>query len=194
MDGYEVAERIRRASSNEKPAILILTSSPSADDGDRAKKLRIAQRLSKPLRRAALHEAIRRALGGLEKPADTPTTVRKIDGAEGLHVLLAEDNTVNQKLATRLLEKMGHRVTLAVNGQQALELVQQHKYDVILMDIQMPVLGGMEATRGILDLEKLRGVHTPIIAITAHAVTGDANKCCKPAWMNTFQNPFEPNF
>jgi two-component system, sensor histidine kinase and response regulator len=177
MDGYEVAERIRRASPDEKPAILILTSSPSADEGERAKKLRIAKRLSKPLRRAALHEAIRKALGGLEKPAGTPISVRRIDGSEGLDVLLAEDNTVNQKLATRLLEKMGHKVTLAVNGQKALELVQQHKYDVILMDIQMPVLGGMEATRSILDLEKVRGVHTPIIAMTAHAMAGDADKC-----------------
>jgi two-component system sensor histidine kinase/response regulator len=177
MDGYEVAERIRRASPDGKPAILILTSSPSADDGERAKKLRIAQRLSKPLRRAALHEAIRKALGGLEKRADTPITVQKIHAAEGLQVLLTEDNTVNQKLATRLLEKMGHAVTLAVNGQKALELVQRYKYDVILMDIQMPVLGGMEATRSILDLEKGRGVHTPIIAMTAHAMTGDADKC-----------------
>jgi two-component system, sensor histidine kinase and response regulator len=176
MDGYEVAERIRRASPDEKPAILILTSSPSADDGERAKKLRIAQRLSKPLRRAVLHEAIRKALGGLEKRTDARIAVQKIY-AEGLEVLLAEDNTVNQKLAIRLLEKMGHKVTLAVNGQKALELVQRHKYDVILMDIQMPVLGGMEATRSILDLEKVRGVHTPIIAMTAHAMTGDADKC-----------------
>jgi two-component system sensor histidine kinase/response regulator len=177
MDGYEVAERIRQASADEQPAILILTSSPSSDDRERAKKLRIALRLSKPLRRTALHEAIRKALGGLENRADAPIAVRKIDASEGLNVLLAEDNTVNQRLATRLLEKMGHKVTLAVNGQTACELVQQHKYDVILMDIQMPVMGGMEATRSILDLEKVKGVHTPIIAMTAHAMTGDADKC-----------------
>ncbi len=179
MDGYEVAERIRHASSGDQPAILILTSSPSADDGERARKLRIAQRLSKPLRRAALHEAIRKALGGLEKRADIPMAMRKIAPAAGLQILLAEDNTINQKLAIRVLEKMGHQVTLAVNGQQALELVQRHRYDVILMDLQMPVLGGMEATRSILELEKGKGVHTPIIAMTAHAMTGDADKCLR---------------
>jgi two-component system sensor histidine kinase/response regulator len=177
MDGYEVAERIRLASPDERPAILILTSSPSADDSERAKKLRIAQRLSKPLRRAALHEAIRKALGGPANRADAPIAEPKIDATQGLNVLLAEDNTVNQRLAMRLLEKMGHKVTLAVNGQNAVELVQRHKYDVILMDIQMPVMGGMEATRSILDLEKGKGVHTPIIAMTAHAMTGDADKC-----------------
>jgi two-component system, sensor histidine kinase and response regulator len=177
MDGYEVAEKIRHASAGEKPAILILTSSPSAEYGERAKKLGIAQRLSKPLRRAALHQAIRNALGGTGNCANTPISVRKIPAAEGLCMLLAEDNRVNQKLAIRLLEKMGHKVTLAINGQQALELVQDHKYDVILMDIQMPVMGGMEATRSILELEKATGVHTPIIAMTAHAMTGDADKC-----------------
>jgi two-component system sensor histidine kinase/response regulator len=177
MDGYEVAERIRHASQDEKPTILILTSSPTADDYERAKKLRIVRRLSKPLRRAALHDAIRKALGGLGDSASAPTPERKTNAPEGLRVLLAEDNAVNQKLAVRLLEKMGHEVTLAVNGQNALELVQGNEFDVILMDIQMPVMGGMEATRRILDIETIRGVHIPIIAMTAHAMTGDADKC-----------------
>ena len=87
-----------------------------------------------------------------------------------------EDNRVNQKLALRLLEKMGHRVTLAVNGREALELLKCHPFDLVLMDIQMPVMGGIEATQEIRDAERQSGGHIPIIAMTAHAMAGDAEK------------------
>ena len=91
-------------------------------------------------------------------------------------LLLVEDNAVNQRLGMRMLEKMGHQVTLAVNGQQALDTVQSRQFDLILMDIQMPVLSGIDATRAIREREKGSGRRTPIIAMTAHAMAGDADK------------------
>src|SRR5207247_5218697 len=89
---------------------------------------------------------------------------------------LVEDNRVNQKLALRLLEKLGHQVTLAINGQEAIELLQSSAFDLVLMDIQMPVMGGVEATQKFRDAELKTGVHIPIIAMTAHAMMGDREK------------------
>jgi CheY-like chemotaxis protein len=175
MHGYEVAERIRRAVPENGPAILILTSSPVASDAERARKLGISRQLSKPLRRAALLEAIQQALGGHAYSAphasDAPTNSER-----RLSLLLVEDNAVNQKLGLRMLENMGHSVTLAVNGQQAVKFAQSATFDLIIMDIQMPVLSGIDATHAIREWEKGRGRRTPIIAMTAHAMTGDAEK------------------
>jgi CheY-like chemotaxis protein/HPt (histidine-containing phosphotransfer) domain-containing protein len=93
-----------------------------------------------------------------------------------LRLLLAEDNHVNQKLAIHLLEKMGHEVSLAVNGKEAVDMLRRKSFDMVLMDIQMPVMGGVEATRRIREEEQKTGSHIPIIAITAHAMSGDAEK------------------
>jgi CheY-like chemotaxis protein len=95
----------------------------------------------------------------------------------GLRVLLAEDNSINQKLGIRLLEKNGSRVLLAVNGEQAVELAQREKPDVILMDVQMPECNGLEATQRIREWESTAGGRIPIIALTAHAMTGDRERC-----------------
>src|SRR5262249_51850809 len=93
-----------------------------------------------------------------------------------LRALLVEDNRVNQKLAVRILEKMGHEAVVAANGQEAVDLVKSSRFDLILMDIQMPVMGGLEATRQIRALEKMTGRSNVIIAMTAHAMAGDAEK------------------
>jgi CheY-like chemotaxis protein len=94
-----------------------------------------------------------------------------------MHVLLAEDNTVNQRLATRLLEKRGHRVTVANNGQEAIALLGHSSFDLVLMDVQMPLIDGLEATRTIRKQEEDTGIHQPIVALTAHAVKGDQERC-----------------
>jgi CheY-like chemotaxis protein len=91
-------------------------------------------------------------------------------------LLLVEDNPVNQKLAVRLLEKMGHSVAFAVNGREALDTLQRQSFDLVLMDIQMPVMGGVEAAQKIRELERQSGAHIPIIAMTAHAMAGDAER------------------
>jgi two-component system, sensor histidine kinase and response regulator len=176
MHGYEVAEGIRAAAPQDGPAILILSSSPTAADAERAQKIGIFRQLSKPLRRASLLEAICQAIGGAAHFGPRPSIGSFQPAKQRLSLLLVEDNAVNQKLGMRMLEKMGHEVTLAPNGKQALQAVQSRCFDLIFMDIQMPVLSGVDATRMIRDWEAGRGRRTPIIAMTAHAMAGDAEK------------------
>jgi len=95
----------------------------------------------------------------------------------GLHVLLAEDNEVNQRVAQRFLERLGHRVTLANDGREAVDQWRQQPFDLILMDVQMPEMDGFEAVATIRDAELLRGTRTPVIALTAHAMSGDRERC-----------------
>ena len=107
------------------------------------------------------------------------TVQRKPTGRIGrsLNILLAEDNPINQTLALRMLEKLGHRPHVVANGQAALDAWRERKYDAILMDVQMPVMGGFEATAAIRRLEENSGEHIPIIAMTAHAMAGDRERC-----------------
>jgi two-component system CheB/CheR fusion protein len=108
-----------------------------------------------------------------------------------LRILLAEDNPVNQRLATKLLEKRGHQVTVTATGRGALERVQEETYDVVLMDVQMPEMDGLEATALIREWEKIRGRHTPIVALTAHSMKGDRDRCLA-AGMDTYvTKPFD---
>jgi len=174
MDGYEVAERLLRSPAKQPPAILILSSS-GPPDAERDKRGVIFRQLAKPLRRAALLDAIRQALScHVPVPVhSTPTSWRS--GGRRLSILLVEDNAVNQKLGINLLEKMGHEVTLAVNGLIAVDSARSRQFDLILMDIQMPVLSGLDATHAIRAWERGRQ-RTPIIAMTAHAMAGDAEK------------------
>jgi two-component system, sensor histidine kinase and response regulator len=176
MLDYEVAERIRRVVPHGGPAILVLSSSPTNADAERARKNGVFRQLSKPLRRASLLEAIRQATGGAVHSVPPPDSGTLLPGTRRLSLLLVEDNAVNQKLGMRLLEKMGHEVTLAVNGQQAVDTVRSRQFDLILMDIQMPVLSGIDATRAIREREKGQPWRTPIVAMTAHAMAGDADK------------------
>jgi CheY-like chemotaxis protein len=104
-----------------------------------------------------------------------------------LHVLLAEDNVVNQRVAMRLLEKRGHRVTIAASGRDALDAVERENFDLILMDVQMPDLDGIEATAAIREREKTTGTHTPIVALTAYTMKGDRERCLA-AGMDTYIN------
>jgi CheY-like chemotaxis protein/HPt (histidine-containing phosphotransfer) domain-containing protein len=194
MDGYEVSEGIRLLAKNEQPAIILLSSAPSLADPECLKKLGIERHLIKPLRRATLHEAIRH---GLKLPApsqETPNSGNQPRKTHQLRLLLVEDNRVNQKLALRLLEKMGHQVTLAINGRDAIDLLQPDSFDLVLMDIQMPVMGGVEATQKIRDAERKTGGHIPIIAMTAHAMAGDAEKYLSAGMDGYVSKPVRPGF
>ncbi|GAC1631559.1 MAG: response regulator [Candidatus Acidiferrum sp.] len=174
-DGYQVAAKLREIAPNEETAIVILSSSLSAPH-IAPDQLQIARKLSKPIRRRELHDAIAAAL-------ETKSLRRKRDSSalpeagRTLSLLLVEDNLVNQKLAMRLLEKLGHRVQLAVNGKEAVDVVANGRFDLILMDVQMPVMGGLEATQKIREHESVVGRHTPILAMTAHAMKGDREEC-----------------
>ena len=174
MDGYEVAERLLRASTKPPPVILIMSSS-SSPDAERLKRGIIFRHLAKPLRRAALLAAIRQALSCTAPVLVRSTPIFLQPGTRRLSILLVEDNVVNQKLGISLLEKMGHEVTLAANGLVAADAVRSRQFDLILMDIQMPVLSGLDATHAIRAWEQGRQ-RTPIIAMTAHAMVGDAEK------------------
>src|SRR5207248_7155146 len=126
------------------------------------------------IRQSTLLDAIMTALGAEaaadHRPADGPGWGQ---AARGLRVLLAEDNAVNQKLAVRLLEKRGHRVTVAGNGREALEALDRERFDAVLMDVQMPEMDGFAATAAIRQRERTTGAHLPVIAMTAHAMKGD---------------------
>jgi two-component system sensor histidine kinase/response regulator len=194
MDGYEVAEKIRLLANKEQLLILILSSAPASIEPARLKKLGIERTLIKPLRRATLYEAIRHGLKLPLLSEETHTPLAKNEQAHVLRLLLVEDNRVNQKLATRLLEKMGHRVTLAVNGREALALLKPDSFDLVLMDIQMPVMGGVEATQKIREAERQSGGHVPIIAMTAHAMAGDADKYLSAGMDGYISKPVRAGF
>ena len=175
LDGFEVAKAIRGLATKEQTSILILSSAMDVAD-QRGVNLGIDRYLLKPLRRALLHEAILQVLRLSGKAPVTPGAGQFVKPSRNLRVLLAEDNRVNQKLALRLLIKMGHDAVLAANGKEAVDLVRLSEFDLILMDIQMPIMGGVEAVREIRAFEKRTGARHTIIAMTAHAMAGDAEK------------------
>src|SRR4029079_15391766 len=109
-----------------------------------------------------------------------------------LRLLLAEDNPVNQKLALRLLEKRGHSVVVASNGEEALKAIEQHAFDLLLMDVQMPVMDGFEATAAIRARERGSGSHLPIIAMTAYAMKGDRERCLEAGMDGYVSKPIQP--
>jgi two-component system sensor histidine kinase/response regulator len=194
MSGYEVAERIRSVATKEQVAILIMSSATNQAAQLRAQKLGIVRQLMKPLRRATLREAILQALNLEVPPEKEPVPEKEERKARGLRLLLVEDNRVNQKLAICLLEKMGHHVTLTQNGRDAVQLVQQKSFDLVLMDIQMPVMSGVEATRKIREVEQRTGAHIPIIAMTAHAMAGDAERYLSSGMDGYVSKPIRTDF
>jgi two-component system, sensor histidine kinase and response regulator len=158
----------------------MLTSAGQRGDAARCRELGIAVYLVKPIRQSELLEAVLVALGKSSAPERraspiTRHTLREI--RRRLQILLAEDNAINQQLAVRLLEKRGHTVTVASNGSGALSLLKNAKFDLVLMDVQMPIMDGFQATAAIRKEEESTGQHLPIIAMTAHAMQGDRERC-----------------
>ena len=149
----------------------------------RCKELGIAAHLVKPIRQSELFDTILRVLGLSTTAAETmsepgkPGAVTEPAQERALDILVAEDNTINQHLALRLLEKQGHRVILAGNGIEAIALWQKQRFDLVLMDVQMPEMSGLEATAAIRARELQTGQHIPIVAMTAHAMKGDRERC-----------------
>src|SRR5258708_8712943 len=164
------------------------------DEPGRLEEAGLERTMIHPLVRAALYEAIRHGLKVPVSCKENHDPLAKKEKYRALRLLLVEDNRVNQKLALRLLEKMGHRVTLAVNGREAFELLKPNTFDLILMDIQMPVMGGVEATQKIRDAERQSGGHIPIIAMTAHAMAGDAEKYLSAGMGGYVSKPVRTSF
>ncbi len=181
MDGFELVRRIKEDPRlSESSTIVMLTSAGERGDAARCLELSIAAYLLKPVKQSELLFTVLRVLQG---PSESPVGKALItrhsirESRHRLHILLAEDNVINQKLATGMLERMGHAVTLARNGKEALETLERATFDLILMDVQMPEMDGLQATRILRDREKTTAGHIPVIAMTALAMSGDHERC-----------------
>jgi CheY-like chemotaxis protein len=180
MDGFALAESIKRNPEWGTATIMMLSSAGQRGDAKRCRELGIAAYLTKPVRQAELLDAILTALGTKPIKEALPALVTRHslrENSKQLCILLVEDNAVNQKLAARLLEKRGHTVAIAGNGKEALAAVEKQSFDLVFMDVQMPEMDGFEATAAIRGKEKASGNHLPIIAMTAHAMAGDRERC-----------------
>ncbi|MGE5820475.1 MAG: response regulator, partial [Deltaproteobacteria bacterium] len=179
MDGFAVAERISQDRRYAGIKLVMLTSSGQPEDVARCRRLSISGYLTKPIKQSELFDVIITAIGQPvgERPRAPQRSKRSRRAQRRLHVLLAEDNQVNQLLATRIFEKLGHHVTVVTNGREALSAVQAGKFDLVAMDVQMPEMDGLDATTAIRAWEKTEGTHTPIMAMTAHAMKGDRERC-----------------
>jgi CheY-like chemotaxis protein/HPt (histidine-containing phosphotransfer) domain-containing protein len=233
LDGFEVANMIKNAPSGEDARILLLSSTGQRGDADRCKEIGISGYLPKPIKKSDLYDAILMTMGLRSEEIPTVITRHKVyERRESFNILLAEDNLINQTLATKLLETRGHRVALASNGKEAVEAFKNGDFDLILMDIQMPEMDGFEATREIRKIEdrgqepEARGQKSedrgqkledrkqaketpaanpstinnrqstiervPIIAMTAHAMTGDREKCIDAGMDEYVSKPIKP--
>jgi PAS domain S-box-containing protein len=197
MDGFTLVEHIRMRPELATATIMMLTSAGHRGDAARCQELGVAAYLLKPIRQSELREAIARVLGVHVQNGAIPLITRYSlhDGREpgsALRILLAEDNVVNQRLAVRLLEKRGHHVEVAGNGAEALAAMEKHAFDLVFMDVQMPEMDGLEATAAIRAKEKVTGKHQPIIALTAHAMKGDREKCIAGGMDGYLTKPIRP--
>ena len=182
MDGFSLASEVKGDPKLAGTAIMMLTSTGQRGDGTLCRDLGISAYLTKPVSQSELREAIFMLLD--RKPTDlapggliTRHAIHQKVAGFSLKILLAEDNVVNQLLAVRMLEKRGHRMTLARNGREAVAAVQEEAFDLVLMDIQMPEMDGFEATAAIRQAERGTGRHQTIVAMTAHAMKGDDQRC-----------------
>jgi signal transduction histidine kinase/DNA-binding response OmpR family regulator/HPt (histidine-containing phosphotransfer) domain-containing protein len=178
MDGFTLVERIRSTPELSPVAIMMLTSASQQGDADRCRRLGLTSYIVKPIRKSELYSAVLTVLGPRKITSQlTQVIPNRRRPFRPLHILLAEDNRVNQTVATKTLEKMGHSVVIANNGSQALSMLAMQRFDLVFMDVQMPEMDGFAATRKIREHEKQTHNHLPIIAMTAHAMTGDRERC-----------------
>jgi two-component system sensor histidine kinase/response regulator len=197
MDGFNLVENIRRRPELSTTTIMMLTSAGHRGDAARCQELGVAAYLLKPIRQSELREAIARVLGAKEQKGAIALITRyslqdACDPATFLRVLLAEDNAVNQRLVVRLLEKRGHRVVVAGNGREALEALEKESFDLVLMDVQMPEIDGLAATVTIREKEKVTGTHLAVVALTAHAMKGDRERCLAAGMDDYLSKPIRP--
>ncbi|MCX6565887.1 MAG: response regulator [Candidatus Aminicenantes bacterium] len=197
MDGYALAEEIKKHPELGNAFIMMLSSAGFRGEAARCRKLGLSAYLTKPIKQSYLLDAIMLALGaGVHKPGDAAApliTRHSLSKArQQYRVLLAEDNVINQKLAVRTLERRGHHVEVANNGAEALEMLEKESFDLVLMDVQMPKLDGYQATAAIRQKEVETDKHLPIIAMTAHAMTGDREKCLEAGMDDYISKPLKP--
>jgi len=195
MDGFALAECIKRNPDWRAATIMMLSSAGQRGDARRCRELGVAAYLTKPVRQGELLDAILTALGTRPIKEAPPVLVTRHslrENSNHLRILLVEDNAVNQVLALRLLEKRGHTVAVAGNGKEALTALEKQSFDLVLMDVQMPEMDGFEATIAIREKEKTSGNHVPIIAMTAHAMVGDKERCLEAGMDDYISKPIRP--
>lgn len=199
MDGFHLVERLKQEPglSTAAATIMMLTSGGQRGDAQRCGELGIAAYLLKPIRQSELREAISRVLMAREQTGATPMITRytlrdEAVAGKTLNILLAEDNAVNQKLATRMLEKRGHKVAVVANGKEALAALDNDTYDLVFMDMQMPEMDGFEATALLRQQESSTGKHQPIVAMTALAMNGDRERCIAAGMDSYISKPIRP--
>ncbi len=189
VDGFTLAQRLRDLPDAKGTTVVMLTSGGQVGDAARCRELGVAAYLTKPITQRLLHKAITRALLATaappatgvapEAPSERPLVTRHSiqEEAGSLRILLAEDNPVNQRVAVTLLQRRGHHVTVAGDGHEALKALEREAFDLVLMDVHMPNLGGFETTAMIRESEKGTDRHLPIVALTALAMKGDREQC-----------------
>jgi two-component system sensor histidine kinase/response regulator len=195
VDGFMLARRVRREKRLAKTPIVMLTSVGQPDDARRRRKNGIDEFLTKPIKHSDLLEALSRLFQVATKHGRTEPLTERIGSHPSvpLHVLVAEDNLVNRKLATTLLRKRGHKVKAVENGREAVQAVQAAKdklFDVVLMDLQMPEMSGFEASQAIRQWES-EGARVPLIALTAHAMPGDRERCLEAGMDGYLSKPID---
>jgi signal transduction histidine kinase/CheY-like chemotaxis protein/ligand-binding sensor domain-containing protein len=181
-DGFDLARQLRQNPQCAGAAIIMLTSASQSGDSARCRELGLAAHLTKPVSSWDLRQLI---CGVLDRDAEEPPAPEPAAGglpgkarsAASLKILVAEDNPINQMVAVRLLEKRAHRVTVAATGREAVAAVERERFDLVLMDVQMPEMDGYEATAAIRQAEAGTGRHLPIFALTARAMKGDEERC-----------------
>ncbi len=197
MDGFELVRHIREIPELSAATIMMLTSSGHRGDAALCQELHVSAYLIKPIRQAELREAILRVLraaGEMQAIAAAPRLPKGCaERSTVRHVLVAEDNGVNQRLIGRLLEKRGHRVTLVANGREALDALDKEAFDLVLMDVQMPEMDGYEATQALRAKENGTGAHIPVVALTAHAMKGDRERCLAAGMDDYMAKPIHPH-
>jgi len=178
MNGFDLAEKIKEQPELASATVMMLSSAMPVGAVARCGELGVASLLTKPVAQSDLLDAITLAMQTV--PADqssSPADARASIGLSNLRILLAEDNVVNRAVATGILKKQGHALSHAENGREALKAMTNESFDLVFMDVQMPEMDGLDATRRIRELERERGGHTPIVAMTAHAMAGDRERC-----------------
>jgi CheY-like chemotaxis protein len=192
MDGFTLLEKIRDRTGTEGPRVVLLTS--SGQGGVLGRKLGAAGYLTKPIRQSDLRVAVLNALDTRVETASripAPTALLSSEESRHLRVLVAEDNAVNQQLASRLLEKHGHTVVLVDNGHDAVATMKAQEFDLVFMDVQMPGMDGFDATAEIRRLEVADGKHCMIVAMTAHAMKGDRERCLRHGMDDYIAKPIQ---
>jgi two-component system, sensor histidine kinase and response regulator len=194
MDGFAVATQIRKYKEMATTKIIMLSGADQNDYNELYTKLNISTHLMKPIKQSTLLDTILTVVGMIPEESHKPKPVgiySSLKSDQQLRILLAEDNAVNQQLAVRMLQKFGHTIEVARNGKEAIDILENGSFDLILMDVQMPEMDGFEATAIIRERETITGTHIPIIAMTAHAMKGDRERCLESGMDDYVSKPVQ---